>query len=168
MLPTKFQVNWPFGTGEAKKKQKTDFQDGGHLGFPIETIQAIFEQQVTPMLPTKFQVNWLFGSGKEAKNKFSRWLLSWIFNQNDFRYLWSTSYSDASYHTKFQVSWPFGSGEEDKNRFSRLPQDFSYFWSTSVLQKVLSLGSDYFSVTFYQTFLLQTFNVFPLYWNTFL
>ena len=35
---------------------------------------------------------------------------------------------------------------------------------TRVLQKVLSLGSDYFSATFYQTyFLLQTFKVFPLY-----
>ena len=22
MLPTKFQVNWPFGSGEAKKKKK--------------------------------------------------------------------------------------------------------------------------------------------------
>ena len=34
-----------------------DFQDdrhGGHLGFPIGTILAIFDLQVTPMLPTKF------------------------------------------------------------------------------------------------------------------
>ena len=28
MLPTKFRVNW-------QEKQKKDFQDGGHLGFPI-------------------------------------------------------------------------------------------------------------------------------------
>ena len=37
MLPTKFQVDWPFGSGE----QKIAFQDGchvGHLGFPIEMI----------------------------------------------------------------------------------------------------------------------------------
>ena len=57
MLPSKFQVNWPFISGE---KGKIDFQDGGHgshLGFPIETILAIFDLQVTPMLPTKFQVN---------------------------------------------------------------------------------------------------------------
>ena len=27
MLPTKFSVNWPFGSGEEAKK---DFQDGGH------------------------------------------------------------------------------------------------------------------------------------------
>ena len=41
MLPTKFGVNWHFGSGEEAKI--TDFQDGGHggyLGFPIEKILA--------------------------------------------------------------------------------------------------------------------------------
>ena len=42
------------------------------LGFPIETILAIFDLQVTPMLPTMFRVNWPFPSGEEAKNRFSR------------------------------------------------------------------------------------------------
>ena len=43
MLPSKFGVNWPFGSGE---EAKIDFQDGGHgghLGFPIGTILAIFD-----------------------------------------------------------------------------------------------------------------------------
>ena len=43
--------------------KKIDFQDdhhGSHLGFPIETILAIFDLQVTPMLPTKIRVNWPF------------------------------------------------------------------------------------------------------------
>ena len=43
MLPTKFQVNWPSGSEEAK--------NSGHLG----TILAIFYLQVIPMLRTKFQ-----------------------------------------------------------------------------------------------------------------
>ena len=63
MLPTKFRVNCPFGSGEkdfhgghhgrnlgfpiaTKKKRKTDFQDGchgGHFGFSIGTILAIFD-----------------------------------------------------------------------------------------------------------------------------
>ena len=54
MLPTKFRVNWPFGSGE---EAKIDFQDGshgGHFGFQIRTILAIFDLQVTVMLPTKF------------------------------------------------------------------------------------------------------------------
>ena len=58
MLPSKFGVNWPFGSGE---EAKIDFQDGGHdshLGFPIRTSLAIFDLQVTPMLPIKYRVNW--------------------------------------------------------------------------------------------------------------
>ena len=93
MLPSKFGVNWPFGSGEEaknifsrwlpwrpswisdqsrqsvgpgssrpkkfktqpsagkvtatevlqEKKQKIDFQDGCHLGFPIRMILAIFD-----------------------------------------------------------------------------------------------------------------------------
>ena len=62
MILTKFQVNWPFGSGE---EAKIDFQDG-HLGFLIGTILSIFDLPVTPMLPTKFRVNWPFGSGEEA------------------------------------------------------------------------------------------------------
>ena len=83
MLPTKFQVNWSFGSGEKainrfsrwppilfrrrsyflaslgsvglsvkEKKYKIIFQDGSHLGFPIRTILAIFDLQVTPMVST--------------------------------------------------------------------------------------------------------------------
>ena len=63
MLPTKFGVTWPFGSGEV---EKIDFQDGGHLGFPIGTILASFDLQVTPMLPTKYRVNWPSGVGGEG------------------------------------------------------------------------------------------------------
>ena len=51
MLPTKFQDNWPFSSGE---EAKIDF---------IRIILAIFALQVTPMLPTKFRVSWPRGVG---------------------------------------------------------------------------------------------------------
>ena len=79
MLPIKFQDN---GLLFHEKKRKIDFQWGGHLGFPIKTILALFYLQVTLMLPTKFGVNWLFVS-EEAKNRFSRWWPSWILDQNN-------------------------------------------------------------------------------------
>ena len=85
MLPSKFGVNWPFGSGEEAKK--IDFEDGGHgghLGFPIGTILAIFDLQITLMLPSKFGINWPFGSGEEAKNRFSRWRPSWMSDRHDF------------------------------------------------------------------------------------
>ena len=65
-----FQVIWPF---YQEKKFKIVFEDGGrggHLGFPIKTILATFDLQVTPILSTKFQ-NWPFDSG-EAQNRFLR------------------------------------------------------------------------------------------------
>ena len=67
MLPSKFGVNWPFGSGEEAKNRFSRC----HLGFQIGTILAIFDLQVTLMLPSKFGVNWPFGSGEEAKK--------WIF-----------------------------------------------------------------------------------------
>ena len=68
MLPTKFQVNWPFCLGEEAKNRC------GHLGFSIRTILAIFDTQVTLMLPIKFRVNWPFGSGEEAKKQIFKML----------------------------------------------------------------------------------------------
>ena len=45
------------------QKFNIDFQDVGHLGFPIGTILATFDLQVTLILPMKFEVVWPFGSG---------------------------------------------------------------------------------------------------------
>ena len=64
------------GLSVQEKKQKIDFQDDclcGHLGFPIGTVLATSNLQISPMLSAKFQVNWPFDSGEEAKNRFSRW-----------------------------------------------------------------------------------------------
>ena len=113
MLPSKFGVNWPFDSGEEaiqEKKRKIDFQDGchgGHLGFLIGTILAIFDLQVTLMHPSKFGVNWPFGSGEEAKNRFSRWQPwqpFWISDWNDFSHFLSSSHPDASYQVSSQLA----------------------------------------------------------------
>ena len=42
----------------------------GHLGFPIGTILATFDLQVTPMLPSKFGVNWPSVQEKKRKIDF--------------------------------------------------------------------------------------------------
>ena len=106
-------------------KPKIDFQygrHGGHLEFPMGTILAIFNLQVTPILPIKFQINWHFGLGVEVKNGFSRWRPrrpSWISHRKDFSFF--DLQVTPMLPTKFQVNWSFGSGEEAKNRFSRWP-----------------------------------------------
>ena len=104
-------------------QQKIDFQDGchgGQLGFPISTILAVFDLQVTPMLPSNFGVNWHFGSGEEAKNRFSRCChgghLGFLIGRNLAIFNLQVTLMLPS---KFGVNWPFSSGEEAKNRFSR-------------------------------------------------
>ena len=126
------------GLSVQEKKQKIDFQDGrhgGHLGFPIGTILATFDLQITLMLPSKFGVNLPFGSGEEAKIDFQDgghlgFPIGTILVIFDLQVT-------LMLPSKFGVNWPFGSGEEAKNRFSRwrpwrpswisYRHDFSYF-----------------------------------------
>ena len=89
MLPIKFRVNWPFGSGDEAKNSFSGWLPCAHPGFKIGMILAIFDLQVTPMLSTKFGVNWPFSLGEEVKNRFSRWLPwrpSWISDRHDFSY----------------------------------------------------------------------------------
>ena len=48
MLPTKFQDNWPWSSGEEAKNRFSRWRLGNHLGFLTGTILAIFDLQVTP------------------------------------------------------------------------------------------------------------------------
>ena len=74
MLPTKFGVRWPFGSGE-------EDGNGSHLVFLIRMIKILgiliyyFDLLVTPMLPIKFLDNRPSVSEEEEKNRFSRWWL---------------------------------------------------------------------------------------------
>ena len=43
MLPTKFRVNWQLALVEEAKNRFQDDHHGGHLGFMIGTILAIFD-----------------------------------------------------------------------------------------------------------------------------
>ena len=54
MLPTKFQDNWPFGSGEEVNIYFQDGGHGGHLGFDWNDF-SYFCSTITPMLPIKFQ-----------------------------------------------------------------------------------------------------------------
>ena len=49
------------------KKPKIDFLNGGHLGFTIGTILAVFDLQVTQMLLPSFKITGL--SVQETKQK---------------------------------------------------------------------------------------------------
>ena len=66
MLPTKFQVNWPFSSEE---EGKIDFQDGHHLGFPTETILAILISSSHPNASYQFSNQLALWFRKISKKK---------------------------------------------------------------------------------------------------
>ena len=93
MLPTKFQVNWPFGLGKEAKNRFSKWSPWRPSWISIWTILLFLYLQVILMILTKFQVTWPFGSEEEAKSRFSKWppwRLSWISDRNDDSYFWST------------------------------------------------------------------------------
>ena len=133
MLPTKFQVSCPFISGEEAKN--IFFQIAGHPGFPIGTILATFDQQVTLMFLPSFKSIGFSDQEEVNKTDFQdgghlgfpiREILA-IFD------LQVTLILPA----KFQVNWPFSSGGNVNNRFSRWrswrpawfsdPSEFCYF-----------------------------------------
>ena len=114
-------------------------QDGGHLGFPIRTILATVNLQVTSILLMNFESIALLVQEKKFKIDFQ-----------DGRHCRLLGFPTGTVWaicdlqiipmlpTKFRVNWPFSSGEEAKHRCPTwLPSwisgrnDFSYFWSTS-------------------------------------
>ena len=118
-------------------KHKIDFQDGGHgghLGFPIQMILAIFDLQVNLILPTEFQVSWLLGS-KDVQFRFSRWLLwrpSWILSRMILAVF--DLQTAPILPTMFWVNWPFRSWEDQKT-FSRWPP-----WGPSWISSIMILA----------------------------
>ena len=114
MLPAKFRVHWPFGSGEEAKHRFSRWPpswifDGNDFNY--------FDLQDIPMLPTNFRINWPFGSVKEAKKRVSRW--------RQFRIGTILAIFDLKVTpilpTNCRVNWSFCSGEEakKKKRFSR-------------------------------------------------
>ena len=89
MLPTKFQVSWPFGSGKEAKIDLKFCRHGGHLGFPIRAILAIFDKQVTRMLPSYIWTTSYSNVSYRVTNQLALWKQekkrpSRISDKNDF------------------------------------------------------------------------------------
>ena len=108
MLPTKFQVNWPFNSGEEAKNRFSRWPPMWPSRISYRNNLSYFCSTNHPNASHQVQVNWPFGSG-EGKIRFPIGKIIAIFDLQVTPML----------PTKFQVSWLFSSGEEAKNRFSR-------------------------------------------------
>ena len=143
MLPTKFQVNWPFGSGEEAKNRfsrwpPSSISDGNDFNYFWSTSHPDASYQLSSQLAFGF----MGFPGEKRKIDFqdghhdgnSGFPIGMVLTTFDLQVT-------PMLPTKFQVNWPLGSEGEAKNRFSRWPPwrqswifdwtDFSYFWSTS-------------------------------------
>ena len=127
-------------------KRKIDFQHGRHgrhLGFPIRKILAILTFKSTQCFLPSFESIGFFSLGEEAKNRFLRWLPSWISDREVFSYFWSTSHPKASSQDFQSIGLSVQRKTKQKTTkwFSRWSpwrpswisnrDDCSYFWSIS-------------------------------------
>ena len=64
ILPTKFRVNWPFGSGECVQIRFSRWRPMRPSLISDRNNLASFDLQFTPILPIKFHVDWPFGSGE--------------------------------------------------------------------------------------------------------
>ena len=92
---------------------------GGHFGFLISKILAIFHLHINLLLHCKFQLNWPCGL-QDVQNRFSIWQLwwpSWNSNRHHFSSFLSRSCPVATEQVSAQIHQRF---ERDvKNWFSR-------------------------------------------------
>ena len=94
------------------EKSKTGFQDGGyggHFGFPMHMILAIFHLHVNLLLLCKFQLNLPCDLQADVQSRFSirqLWRPSWISNRHDFSSFRSRS-SVATEHVLAQTDQRF-------------------------------------------------------------
>ena len=95
------------GLSVQEKKRKIDFQDGGHLGFPIGTYQSF--KRIGILVQKEKQKITFQNCCHGSHLGFRIAMILAIFNLQVTQIL----------STKFGVKWPFGSGEEAKNRYSR-------------------------------------------------
>ena len=120
MLPTKFRVNWPFGSGEVKYRcsrwppwrpswifNRNDLFI--YLFIFWSTSHSDASYRGSCQLAFRF---------REVKNRFSRWPWrpSLISDRNNLSFF--DLQVTPKLPTEGRVNWPFGSGEV-KNRFSR-------------------------------------------------
>ena len=86
--------------------------------LPFRVILAILDLQVTPILPIKFWVNGLFYSGELFKIDFQDGNCGSLlaFLNRTILAIFDLQVT-LMLSTKFWVNWPFGSGEAAQNRF---------------------------------------------------
>ena len=102
MPPTKFWLNPTFHLGANVVWRFQDGSRGSHLGYQNRTILALLNLHVPVMPSIKFQPNQLTIWEEMSFWRISRWLPSWILEQNDFSNSASPCQSNATHQLSAQ------------------------------------------------------------------
>ena len=134
-----FQASLESVDFSVQKKFKTDFQDsshGGHLGFRIWMILAIFDLQVTPLHPTVSSQLTFWLRRRSQKQIFRmdtmaaildfwlEWFMLFLIYKSPRCFLPSFKSTGLLVQKKGKIDLQDESWNSDR-------KDFSYFWSTS-------------------------------------
>ena len=115
MLPIKFGVSWPLGSGEKAKNKFLRWQPWWLSWISNQNDLSYFDLLVTPMLPIKFQDNRPFVSEEVKKRTFNMVAILNFPSQKILAIFYQQVTSMLP--TNFHVNWPFSSAEEAKDRF---------------------------------------------------
>ena len=108
MLPTKFQVNWPSGSGEEAKNRFSRWPrpSAAIMDFWLELFYLFLIYKSPWCFLQSFKLIGLSVQKKKRKIHFQDGMPqrpSSISYQNNFSYFWSTSHPDASYQVSSQL-----------------------------------------------------------------
>ena len=121
MILTKFQVNWPFGSGEEAENRFSRWLPWWPSWISDRNNFSCFDLLVTPKFPTQVLLNWPFGSGEEAILKMATMVAILDFWSLRFYFFFFYLQVTLMLPTKLQVNWLFGSGEKAKIDFQNGP-----------------------------------------------
>ena len=103
MLPTKFQVNWHFGSGEEAKIRFSSWQPRQPSWNIRSDRFSYFWSTSNPCASYQVSSQWAFWFIRRSE----KWQASWISHWKDFSCFWSTSDPDASYQVSSQLEKEF-------------------------------------------------------------
>ena len=110
-LPTKYRVNWPFGSGEEAKNRFSRWRPWRPSWFYDRHDFSYFWSTSHPDAPYQVWSQLAFWFMRRKQYRFSRWL-PWISDGHDFSYFWSISHPNASYQVWSQLAFGFRSRSE--------------------------------------------------------
>ena len=103
MIPAKFEINWPFCSGEEEKNKCSEWPPSALLDFRPQRFYLFLIYKSNRCLQPSY--NWSFGSGEEEENIYFQ-VAAMIFGSERFFFFFfcSLSHLDAFFQVSGQLA----------------------------------------------------------------